>query len=655
MAIYSPEQISYSEVDSLGERVQNIPEPQKVVVFVSELPIGKDLTTLVDGFKIKDGKILNKYSGEIDRTLSWRDVDQLVFKISRDSDIADTEKAIFLKKLRVVSNDRLAYRLAGTVNTDFSLGEDIEQPVTSSYLVSTERARRFFQELREIKDTVKIAGHNLIYEGFKEYEKVPLEQIPESSKVIIQKRLKAFNPSDQSESSVEELKKHFEKENLDQEGEILSKLQYLRVLKEMVNFIIAENNESRLLINDIGSSPLRLGERNTEDKIRKTRRHSLLANIHFGQMEVESQSGKGKNILGMEPDIANLIKELKATVKTGSDVDRIKSELTSDTNERIAWLKERNGESITAEDEKMITEKVLSSLGILSNQKDADQQLADYELGIPSVNIHTLSVAVSDKITNNVFISKNNLILIPFYADGNRLDNALMTRIHELTHSLQKLRRDASPVDLMKKMNGLGRHMTLAEMGALHNEYLIQGLLSKRSVYWSDYEYEIFFGFLNGETFTDLIQRAIKPIYDNDEEVKNIPEDQVVEYETIKNGVIVKETVSKKMATTCEVALRRVMRLYKDLGATGDGRNSPVRKYPNTWSMAYILGELPQYTQYPSTLSGVPTHRIEELKDLLPDFSINGEKVTDSMIIRIFIDSAYEVMKDKLDKTAASV
>lgn len=651
----SPEQISYSEVDNLGEKVQNIPEPQKVVVFVSELPVGKNLATLVDGFQIKEGKILNKYSGEINGTTTWRDVDQLVFKISRDKDIADTEKATFLKKLRVASNDRLSYRLAGVVNTDISLGAEVEQPITASYLVSSERASNFFQELRTIKESIKESAHNLVYGGFKEYEKVPLEQIPESSRAIIQKRLKAFNPSDRSESSVEELRKHFNNESLDQEGEVLSKLQYLRILKEKVNFIIAENNESRLLINDTGNSPLRLGERTTEDKVRKTRRHSLLANIHYGQMEVESQSGKGKNILGMEPDIANLIKELKATAKTGSDIERIKSELPPDTNERINWLKEKSSVLISAEDEKRITEKVLQTLGVLSNDTDAAQQKSDFENKVTTKGIKSVAVAILATITNNLFEARNYLVGIPENKNGVRLDSALITRIHELTHVLQKLRRAFSPVGLMNKMTDLGRHMTLAEMGAMHNEYLLQGLLSKRSVYWSDYEYEIFFGFLNGETFTDLIQRAIKPIYDNDEEVKNIPEDQIMEYDTIKDGVKVKERVNKRMQIACEVAIRRVMRLYKDLGATGDGRNSPVRKYPNTWSMAYILGELPKYTQYPSTLSGVPTHRIEELKDLLPDFSINEEKVTDSMIIRIFIDSAYEVMKDKLDKTASSL
>ena len=71
-------------VDSLGEKVNNLQEPKRVTIFINELPVGKDLLSLVSGMKIEDDKILKSFSKELESTTTWQEIDKLILQITKN-------------------------------------------------------------------------------------------------------------------------------------------------------------------------------------------------------------------------------------------------------------------------------------------------------------------------------------------------------------------------------------------------------------------------------------------------------------------------------------------------------------------------------------------------------------------------------------------
>lgn len=566
-------------------------------------------------------------------------IDWVIINIFSIDDLTTIGRSKFSEKL----NQIIAKKSLEKLELNFTQGTFETQPINISYVTNIENLKTREKELRNLKQQIKseirslvsqrrveehssasiMAKYNdyLVDSDVEEYENNrSIEEIKDNDNKI-------SVPASLEQLDVEELVEIMERRNVNQETYSRAKIQLLRIYREYINILISDVLISKAVVEDqenyeFNKPDRRMGIEESHEVTRErnniARRVALFQSAHLGFSKSHEVSFNldNSNYLPINSQIIQfwaengINKNLGKSVELNGEVLNMFTKLFNVMDIRLTQLDERKLP------EKIIT-NILDKIGILSNETDRQVQLNDFysKKGYTDVKTFTTKDA-----TGSVFSIQTNYrtFNIPKNLDRT-LGNLMPVLAHEVVHILQQISRDNTPLPGITE-NTFGRSSILAESGARKVESILYKMIKGEDKETKTIHFDIVRMITEGKTYAEIFKYVF----------------EITRKTDLKEG----KTISDSINSTKTM----VDRGYGNGGAMG-AEESRGRYPTNAGFLSYTYQGMAEYSNLPFYTSGVPSHR----KDLLNIFKppqVNGQEITETLVIEAVISSCYEVLLD---------
>jgi len=586
-----------------------------------------------------------------------RIVDSCLLDIANSPSIPLKTKSKFFELLGGIIDRNISKWLANQLYSKDSMPTSSVLPINVSYILDIPNALSRTERLEEIKAFIKSESTSIL----KELRTDPSEEIlnrygdyvidTEAEEYEFQRRyeiglseyIESSIPAQIKEDATDELKEVLTstEDTISLRTVRMAKIQLLRIYREYVNILLNGKNLTRLLIDEQSPSEsleletdLRVGGKDSPQREvkrrRVNRRVALFEAVHMRPVQSHEVNSflDNNNYLPVSQKIIDFWLEGEktrtesATIKLTEDQQRKLEVLKSIKESRLLQkyivdgTTEVNG--IPEGLPEKITQRALQMLGIGSPKEVADQQIeiADKKLP-PDKNIKTYAVKVNP--SGNVAVNHHYRLFILQETYDKTLKGLMTSIAHEVGHIFQQGAADSSILPGMHLLTSLGRAEISGEAGAIKVDAAMQSLFgASREV--NTYHFDIVRLITEGKNYWEIFNEVFR----------------ILSERNIRNN----EGLSKD--DLIKITQRSVMRGYGNLASMSNPTNEG--RYPtSTGFLSYNYQGIPGIVNQPFYVSGVPIHR-NDLKEFMPQPHVNGEPVTEAIIVGKIIEAAYQVL-----------
>lgn len=658
--------------ENIAKEIKNLKEASKVMIIITAIfnnnldfsnpelvsleidNVRKSLLEICDNAEIPEPEAILQlkeiiqsfdFGSPLDLKELISKIDKLLLEVIKNESIPLTAKSKFFQKIKgiceVNHQNSVANKIQMTEST-ISLSQDMPLPVNVSYILNPEMISERDAALRRLKNSIQTQESLLFQYSASEYiEKIHgTDLIDAEEEYYRQSEFYNSNKPELVENTVPKNKKEgyplelivilkggpkevtFRQLNM-------AKIQLLRIYREFINTLITtEIIDNRIIEEQLSEleNSLRIGiDETSEAEIKRrkqTRRISLFDMLHMGtvaankvnpNMTSENQVPLSQEVLdytgGTKP--ANTSRELFISKLTKEQRRRF---------EVLESLKDYQFDETQDGIPSRIYRRFIEKLGIATPLEDVDEQLELSEKKIPNNKFKTYTIKVRPGGTVAVDHGFRTILIPRTWKP--KLSSILISIQHEIGHVAQQLSRDQSFLPGVNILSGLGRSGTLAEAGAIKSEALMAELLTKEREI-NTYHVSIVKGIIEGKNYWELVEMVLKTLFERN----------------------IRNNENKSKEELARTAIKTVNRAYSSLGAMGN-KTDPHGRYPTCAGfLSYTYQGLPEFSQQPFYISGIPAHRID-LQEFMPQPQIEGVPITEELIAEIIIDAAYEVLAE---------
>lgn len=561
--------------------------------------------------------VIKEFFSHTDSFKSIRALDTLLCGIANSDNISLPLKTKLFDAIKGGADRRLKEYIKESFDNQDSVPEDTKLPVSASYILNLSAASERLQALRDLKKQIKGTARECRM------------KLPEGSRDSAWDKYHPVKAEIQEPLS--ELRGVVKEEMVvDNVNVIMAQMQLLRIYREYINTQIAKVLlEERIAREQVGSyseESLRIGKSYSPERMRNTRRLARFSSLHFGQTrasDINPAMERG-NLVAADPRTGGLLDSGGySTIPVMTEAEAIPS---MEHQQRLSTLKEYGEDRLDSNTYRLILERILGKLGLLSPSGGASDQIDAYLEARKGVEYHTYTVYVKDGARGLALNNRYNLFILPQEISSD-LAGALSRLAHEVAHMLQRHSRRLSVLTILKKFPSVGRSGVLADAGAMKVEALVLSLFDRQRAV-NRYHYDILVSFIRGGNFWNIFNVAYKSIRERELQL----------------------SVPKSKKAQISSALKVVMRLYNKLGAPGDQRR-PEGRYPTDTSfLRYLLQAFTPYSDVPFYISGIPSNELGlKLQAFIPTpKDAANQEIDERVLLGVIIDSAYEVLEGSI-------